>query len=72
MRDDEAKKLINSGLSTASKTPSDWRFIRESFFASLRPRLTDIVFGSRYSAGEVYRAMIPIAFGTRIAFRELR
>lgn len=56
----------------ASKTPFDLRFIRDTFFASVRFRLTDIAFGSRFRSGEVYRAFIPISFGIRVGIREIR
>ena len=73
-RHDEEMRLfdINRMPRGASKTPFDLRFIKDTFFASVGLRLTDIALGGRYRSGEVYRALIPLSFGIRIGFREVR
>jgi hypothetical protein len=69
--DQEMLDFANNVL-VGSKTPYDWRFIKDTFFASVGFRLTDIALGGRFRAGEVYRALIPFSFGVRILARELR
>ncbi len=69
-RHDDEMDRFRRGLLTGSKSPYDWAFIRDTFFASVKFRLSDIALGGKYRSGEVYRALIPISFGIRIGFRE--